>query len=124
MPLTRCSRASWSTLGLAVPSSGRSGHGSLLAGGGCLAGTIRVVTLGGAALALGRGVALGRGALRGRIGLGTVGLAGIGLGTVGLGSTGLSGRFLGRFGLGRSVLGRAGLGSAGGLLWLAGRLAG
>src|SRR5215831_16159890 len=121
MPLTRCSRASWSTLGLAVPSSGRSGHGSLLAGGGCLAGTIRVVTLGGAALALGRGalgraVGLGAGvSLRTGLGRGVILGRGVALGR---------GALRGRIGLGRSVLGRAVLGSAGGLLWLAGRLAG
>src|SRR5215472_8393134 len=117
MPLTRCSRASWSTLGLAVLPGGRSGHGSLLTGAVCLAGTIRVVTLGGATLALGRG-ALGR-----AVSLGT----GVSLRTVGLASVRLSGRFLGRLVLGRlvlgrsvlgrAVLGRAVLGSAGGLLW-------
>src|SRR5262244_2375817 len=103
MPLTRCSRASWSTLGLAVLPGGRSGHGSFLAGGVCLAGTIRVVTLGGAALALGRG-ALGR-----AVGLG----AGVSLRT-GLGRAALGrGVILGRgVALGRCALrGRIGLGT-------------
>src|SRR5262249_48295529 len=101
MPLTRCSSASWSTLGLAVlPGGRRSGHGSLLAlaGARCVAGGVSGVALGGRALALGRG-ALGRGVSLGGGGLGPgVSLGGGGLGPgVGLGRTVILGRtvFLG-----------------------------
>src|SRR5262249_60772143 len=90
MPLTRCSSASWSTLGLAVlPGGRRSGHGSLLAlaGARCVAGGVSGVALGGRALALGRG-ALGRGVSLSDGGLGRgVSLGGGGLGRGGLGRT-------------------------------------
>src|SRR5690242_10280427 len=69
MPLTRCSRASWSTLGLAVRPGGRSSgtsRGSLALAVASVAGG---VGLGRVAPAPGRS-ALGRGALGGSVALG------------------------------------------------------
>src|SRR5947207_14039032 len=106
MPLTRCSRASWSTLGLAVlPDRRSAGHGRLLASGVCLAGAVCAVTLGGGALgvSLSLGAGLGRAALA-SVGLGRVGLASVGLGRVGLASVRLAGVGLAGVSLGSARL--------------------
>src|SRR6516162_5887944 len=99
MPLTRCSRASWSTLGLAVLPGRRSvGHGCLPASGVCLAGTVRAVSLCRGALALGSGA------------LGSAVLGRLSLGRRVLGRLSLGGAVLGRLSLGGAVLGRLSLG--------------
>src|SRR6266702_2087326 len=119
MPLTRCSRASWSTSGLAVlPGGRRRGGGRLALGWSCLlAGGVRGVSL--RRGALGRRApsraAPGRAAL-GRAAPGT-GLLGAGfLGCALLGGALLSGALLGGPLLGAGLLGGPGLaGSGGGL---------
>src|SRR6266581_905227 len=122
MPLTRCSRASWSTSGLAVlPGGRRRGGGRLALGWSCLlAGGVRGVSL--RRGALGRRApsraAPGRAAL-GRAAPGT-GLLGAGfLGCALLGGALLSGALLGGPLLGAGLLGGAFLGLAVGGLGLA-----